>query len=76
MKVQPVCLDADDAVELGELLEFLGRWLASDSDALAASITRIAGHDTYGIDDLRNDVSRFAFILGGDGELLVGGYEQ
>lgn len=26
MRVRPVCLDAGDAVELGELLAFLGCW--------------------------------------------------
>jgi hypothetical protein len=26
MTVRPVCLDAGDAAELGELLEFLGNW--------------------------------------------------
>lgn len=30
MAVRPVCLEVDDAVELGEALEFIGDWLVSD----------------------------------------------
>lgn len=40
MTVRPVCLDAGDAVELGELLEFLGNWLVSDREILAVSLCR------------------------------------
>lgn len=73
MKVRPVCLDAADAVELGELLEFLGRWLVSDGDRLGASFGRFVGTAGYGISELRADVSRFALLLcGTDAELLFG----
>jgi hypothetical protein len=71
MKVQPVYFDAEDAVELGELLEFLGRWLANDREGLGASIAYFVANDAYGIDELRDDVSRFAFMFGGDGDLIV-----
>ena len=77
MKVRPVCLDAADAVELGELLEFLGGWLVSDGDRIGASLGRFVGTAGYGISELQADVSRFAFLLGGtDGELLFGGDER
>ena len=77
MTVRPVCLDAGDAVELGELLEFLGRWLGCDGERLAASFCRFIGSGGYGIDELRADVERFAFLLGGtDGELLFDGGER
>jgi hypothetical protein len=77
MKVLAVWLDAGDAVELGELLEFLGRWLACDGDRVAASFGRFVGSVGYDIDELRADLSRFAFLLGGtDGELLFGGDER
>ena len=76
MQVRPVCLDAGDAVELGELLGFLGAWLAGDDVRLGASLGRFVGAG-YGIDELRADVSRFAFLLGGDGaELFIGGDER
>lgn len=77
MKVRPVCLDAGDAVELGELLEFVGRWLACDGERLAVSFGRFVGSGGYGIDELRADVERFAFLVGGtDDELLLGGGER
>jgi hypothetical protein len=69
-------LDADDAVELGELLDLLARWFASDREGIGASIARFIGDRSYGIDDLRGDVSRFAFMLGGDGDLLIGRPER
>lgn len=73
MTVRPVCLDPLDAVELGEMLEFVGQWLASDGDRLGASLARFMGTDSYGIEELRADVMRFAFLLPGtDGELLFG----
>jgi hypothetical protein len=75
MTVQPVYLQAEDALELGELLGFLGRWLAGDGERLGASISRFAGNDTYGINDLREDILRFAFMLGDD-DLLIGRRER
>ena len=74
MAVPQVCLDAGDAVELGEMLEFLGGWLLSDRARLAESLRRFVGIDGYDIDDLRRDLSRFGFLLGfTDGEVLFGG---
>ena len=73
MAVPQVCLDAGDAVELGEMLEFLGGWV-SDRAGLAESLRRFVGIDGYDIDDLRRDLSRFGFLLGfTDGEVLFGG---
>ncbi len=73
MKVQPGCLDVGDAVELGELLEFLGRWAACDG-YLDASLRRFVGCVGYGIDELQADLSRFALLLGVcEEELLLGG---
>jgi hypothetical protein len=74
MAVQLVGLDAADAVELGELLEFLAGWLAREGDALAGSLACFVGNAGYDIEDLRTDLSRFAFLLGGkDGERLFDG---
>ena len=62
-------LDASDAMELAELLQFLGGWLESDHDNLAASLARFAGSPAYGPDALRDDFARFRFLLGvTDGE--------
>jgi hypothetical protein len=66
-----VTLDAIDAVELAELLEFVHDWLADAPARVAASLRRHGGPG-YGIDDLRADLARFAFLLGGDGERLFG----
>lgn len=66
MTVRPVFLDAGDPVELGELKEFLCGWLDCDSDCLAGSFRRFVGGG-YDVDGLRADLSRFAFLLGGNG---------
>jgi hypothetical protein len=52
MAVQLVGLDAADAVELGELLEFLAGWLAREGDALAGSLACFVGNAGYDIEDL------------------------
>ena len=77
MTVPQVCLDAGDAVELGELLGFLDDWLACGRAGLAGSLGRFVGSDGYDIDQLHADLSRFGFLLGvNDGERLFGGDEQ
>lgn len=64
-------LDAGDAIELAELLEFLGDWLESDHDNLAASLDRFIGSTAYGPGSLREDFVRFRFLLRAtDGEGL------
>ncbi len=66
-------LDAGDAAEFAELLRFLSDWLATAGDDLAGSLTRFVGGDGYDLDQLRGDLHRFAFLLGGsDGEPLFG----
>jgi hypothetical protein len=72
-----VALDAADAVELGELLEFLAGWLDSDGDQLAQSFDRFVATSGYDLGALRADLSRFAGLVGGGGdELLSGGGEE
>jgi hypothetical protein len=64
-------LDTGDATELGELLQFLHDWLASDPTHLDASLTRFVGTDGYDLPQLRTDLNRFTFLLGGnDGDAL------
>ena len=66
-------LDATDAVELAEMLQFLSQWLARDPARLAASLEQFVGHPAYGLRELRSDLERFVFLLGGsDGEHLFG----
>jgi len=67
-----VRLDAGDAVELAELLQFLTGWLARDPDRLGASLEAFVGHPAYGTVQLGQDLDRFTFLLGDDGESLFG----
>ena len=70
-----ITLDLGDATELAEMLTFLADWLSgSQEQALAESLAAFVGHPAYGIQDLRADLHRFAFLLGAtDGEELFGG---
>ena len=56
-----VPLDAADAIELAELLEFLSDWLESDRANLTASLARFVGSQDYGPGALRDDFARFRF---------------
>ena len=62
-----------DAAELTEMLQFVSGWLARDPGRLAASLEEYVGHRAYDIGQLRQDLERFVFLLGGsDGEPLFG----
>lgn len=62
-----------DVVDAAELLQFLAGWLARDPDRLGAWLEDYAGHPAYGTAQLRGDLDRFVFLLGGDdGESLSG----
>ena len=66
-------LDAVDAAELAEMLQFLSQWLARDPARLGPSLEQFVGHPAYGITQLHQDLERFVFLLGGsDGEPLFG----
>ena len=68
-----VRLDATDAAELTEMLQFISQWLAQDPARLGASLAEFVGHPAYDPAQLRSDLERFAFLLGGsDGEQLFG----
>jgi hypothetical protein len=68
-----VRLDAADAAELAETLQFLSQWLTRDPARLGASLEEFVGHPAYGTAQLRQDLDRFAFLLGGDdGQTLFG----
>src|SRR5215470_10903609 len=54
------------------MLQFLSQWLTRHPARLAASLEEFIGHPAYGITQLRQDLERFAFLLGGsDGEPLA-----
>ncbi|MGH9117834.1 MAG: hypothetical protein ACRD0A_08120 [Acidimicrobiales bacterium] len=74
-EVAPVMMAAEDAVELGEMLEFLHHWIDDAPDALAEGLGRFTGGG-FGIDELAAALARFAFLLGGDGERFVYGGER
>ena len=66
-------LDAADAAELAEMLQFLDGWLTRDPARLAASLEQFVGNPAYGLPQLRQDLERFVLLLGGsDGEQLFG----
>ena len=68
-----VKLDTADAAELAEILQFLSRWLARDPARLGASLAQFVGHPAFSLPQLRQDLERFVFLLGGsDGEQLFG----
>jgi len=55
------------------MLEFLSEWLARDPGRLAASLAQFVGHPACMVDELRGDLERFVFLLGGsDSEALFG----
>lgn len=73
MTTEPMRLQAEDAVELGELLGFIGGWLESDRQGLDVSLRPYVGGAAYDVEELRNDVRRFEFLLGGgDGSAFFG----
>jgi hypothetical protein len=66
-------LDASDAADLEEMLQFLSEWLARDPARLGTSLEQFVGHPAYDTEQLRQDLERFVFLLGGsDGESLFG----
>ncbi len=69
-----ITLDLSDATELAETLAFISSWLSgSQEQILAESLAAFAGHPAYGIETLRADLHRFAFLLGiSGGEELFG----
>jgi hypothetical protein len=68
-----VKMNAADAAELAEMLQFLSQWLARDPGRLAASLEEFVGNPAYGLAQLRTDLERFVFLLdGSDGEPLFG----
>jgi hypothetical protein len=71
-----VRIDAADAIELNQLLRFVGDWLAADPDRLGTSLHQFVGSPGYDPTHLQADLNRFTFLLGGhDGQPLFGGID-
>jgi hypothetical protein len=75
MSTRGVTLNPLDAVELGEMLEFVHDWLGSDRPRAGDSLGRFTAGG-YTLDELRADLARFAFLLGGDGDRFVHGADR
>lgn len=73
--VAPITLRAEDAVELAEMLEFLIAWLDATDQRLDLELLRFTVGG-YHLNDLLADLTRFAFLLGGDGDRFVHGTQQ
>ena len=66
-----------DAAELAEMLQFLSDWLSRDHDHLEPSLDSFVSSPAYGTRQLRDDLARFIFLLGGsDGEPLFDSERQ
>ncbi len=67
----PTELRPEHAAELAELLEFIHEWFTvnRDNEALHASLRRFS-FGLFTVDELRSDIGRFAFLLGGHIGLL------
>lgn len=78
MAAGDVRLEGSDSVELVELLGFVRDWLGGpEREALMASLGRYVGSGGYDPSELRADLARFMFLLGGDdGQLLFGDDED
>ena len=53
-----VTLNANDAAELAEMLQFLADWLNRDPSRLGASLEDFVGHPAYNTCQLREDLDR------------------
>lgn len=73
--VAGVCLRAEHAVELGELLGFLGDWFDGAADVFVDALAGFCGVG-YSVEELRADLVRFVLLLGGGGERFVFGDER
>lgn len=59
-----ITIDAADAIELAEALEWLRDWFAEDHDRLAASMRRYS-YGLFHLDELDSDLDRLAHLLKG-----------
>ena len=60
--VGPLYIQAEDAIELAELLAFLGDWLDHTPRALGDALLGFCGPG-YALGELQTDLARFALLL-------------
>jgi hypothetical protein len=65
MSAPTVTMKTDDAIELGELLDYVAGWIDTHHDELDRS-HRLFAHGPYPARELRDDLLRFASMLGVD----------
>jgi hypothetical protein len=70
--VAPMALPAEDAIELAELLEFVHDWSWFHTRRAGESLD-VFSAGGYTLDELRADLARFAFLLGGNSERFLNG---
>jgi hypothetical protein len=58
-----VMLDAADAIEIAEALQWLRDWFASDHDVLARSMRR-ASFGMFNLDELDGHLDHYSYQLG------------
>ena len=68
-------LTDEHAAELGEMLEFLFDWTHSAPETISAALAAFTAGG-YTLAELRVDLARFAFVLGGDPSRLFIGAEE
>ncbi len=59
-------LAAGDAMELGQLLDFLANWFSQEDPRLHACYAEFVGHEAADLSEVRHTLARFAFLLGED----------
>jgi hypothetical protein len=72
--VPDVPIEAGDAMELGQLLDFLAEWFSRPDRRLDDAYAEFVAHDGADLADVREALTRFAFLLGADddGQRLFG----
>ena len=66
-----ITLHPADAEELADILSFISDWLARDIGRLQPLLASFVGHPGYTTQHLRDDIDRFVFLLGGDGQQFL-----
>jgi hypothetical protein len=60
----------------GACLPLTGTGCAERTRRLAVSLTEFVSHPAYGLDELRADLERFVFLLGGSDSPALFGLDQ
>jgi hypothetical protein len=77
MAAEPVVrVHGEHAAELYELLGMMADFIDHDFARLNGMLERFMGSDGYTLEELRGDLARFIFLLGGPGDRLVHGGER